>query len=609
MTVSALLSSLGTWSSFALTSGCTGEVGRALNVGDSSGGNAGPSTGNGNSHGTGGRNPTGNSSGGSSGTSTGGKGTGNAGSGGSSNSNPGSGGMTTQPPMNGVPGAQACTGNSPGPRKIRRLTSTQFAATLRDIFKDNNVPVVTIFSDPQVLGFTSDADALVVQDLNAQQMADYAEQVASWAVTSKLGSLSSCMTNDSNCRQTFIKSFGKRVFREPLASDRVQAYEALMTAESSFADGAQSVITAMLQSPYFVYRRELGPTGNASGTITLTPYEVASSLSYLLTGSMPDDQLLSAAESNQLGSKSQIDQHVYRLLSDPRSQDALMDFFSGWLGLSKVDTTVKDDTAFKVTDSLRSSMKGETRAFLLDLFTNGGTIADLFTAKYTFLNQEMAQYYGLSAGGVQSGSFSKVTLDGNRRDGGILSHADLLTGYADAAISSPVLRGKMVRTRLLCGTISPPPANLDTKLKPAEPSQTTRQHFEAHVAQNSVCAGCHTQMDPIGFGFEHYDAFGRWRDQESGSNIDASGTINGMPEGNVSFNGLGELSTYLAKSDAVKACAVRFWAYYAYGSSSWDQDACTYAAIQSEAASGNTKLKDILFAVVHAANFTQRLAQ
>jgi hypothetical protein len=517
----------------------------------------------------------------------------------------------SQQPLTGMPTAQACTTNSPGPRKLRRLTAPQFSATLKNLFNDPSVPSVTVFSDPQVLGLSNDADALVVEGLSAQQIADYAEQVAHWAVTTKLSSLSSCSTMDSACRESFLKSFGKKAFREPLSADRMQAYEGLMTAESSFSNGVEAAITAMLQSPYFLYRRELGPDAAGSGLVNLTPYEVASSLSYLLVGSMPDAQLMSAADNGALSSKSDLDQQAARLLQDPRSLNIVMDFFASWLGLGRLDTTIKDDTVFEISDSLKADMKGEASAFLLDLFNNGGTVSDLFAANYSFLNQELAEFYGVTppSGTTLGTSFSKVPYgSGGHRDGGILAQAGMLTGYADAAISSPVLRGKLVRVRLLCESLPPPPSNLNTKLEPPAMTETTRQHFEAHT-QNPVCAACHQKMDPIGFGFEHYDAFGRWRDQENGIDVDASGTIIGTPSGDVKFNGLADLSSHLASSDAVKACAVRFWAYYAYGSSSWDQDACTYGAIQSEAASGTTKLRDVLMGIVHAPHFTQRLSQ
>jgi hypothetical protein len=257
--------------------------------------------------------------------------------------------------------------------------------------------------------------------------------------------------------------------------------------------------------------------------------------------------------------------------------------------------------------TLKAAMAGETRAFLLDAFTRNAPVSELFSAKHSFLNQDLANYYGVypSDGTQLQSTFSKVTYGpGARRDPGLLGQASLLAGYADAAISSPVLRGKLVRTRLLCQNIPPPPANVDTKLKPNAAAKTTREHFAQHD-QDAACSACHHLMDPIGDGFEHYDAFGRWRDQENGAPIDATGTLVGTKAGDVAFDGVTQLSAYLATSDDVKTCLVRLWSYAAYGTSSWAEDACTYDAISAGA--GQYGLRDVLTAIIHAPHFSQRL--
>lgn len=536
--------------------------------------------------------------------------TASGGAGGGAGGSQGTAGMAASlpPPPSSLAAASPCTSHSPGPRALRRLTAPQFASTLRDLFfHDPTVPTVTVFSDPLVLGFSVDADALLVQGLNAQQLADYAETVAHWAVTNHLSQLSSCTTTDATCRQAFIRSFGRRAFRAPVTDAQVTAYDGLFTAEASFSDGVEAVLTAMLQSPYLLYRRELGAGTGAGAVVNLTPYEVASSLSYLLTGSMPDDQLLAAADAGQLSTPEQIDQQVTRLLQDPRAPDALMGFMTGWLGLDRLDTVVKDDTFYKPSATLKASMAGETRAFLLDAFNNDMPASSLFTAPYSFFNQELGQFYGIypSDGTQLDDSFKKVMLPTGQRDPGLLAQGSILTGYADAAISSPVLRGKLVRTRLLCQSIPPPPANVNTKLAPPGATQTTREHFAQHD-QNATCATCHHLMDPIGYGFEHYDPWGRWRSQENGSPIDATGTVaGGGPNGtDFTFDGVSQLGAYLAGNEAVDQCLVRYWAYFAYGSDSWPQDGCTYDAINTGA--GQYGLRDVLTAIVRAPHFTQR---
>jgi hypothetical protein len=526
----------------------------------------------------------------------------------------GGGGNTDIPPSPvSFPGENACASNSPGPTMLRRLSASQFAASIVDLFNDPSVPVAAVFNDPLVMDFSIDANSLVVQGLNANQLMANAEAIASWAVTHHLTDVTGCSATDPACPASFIRSFGKRAFRAPLSDSTVADYQGLFSAEASFNDGVTAVIAAMLQSPRFLYRTEVGDTtGAAAGTaVALTPYEVASSLSYLLTGSAPDATLLAAADSVAGGSLAvadMVDQQSQRLLADPRSQNMLMDFMTSWLGLEKLYTTVKDDTVYMLTDTLRSEMASETRGLIVDTFGSGGTFSDLLTADHSFLNKDLAQFYGFDASALGS-TFTRVQYPGaTSRDGGILAHASVLTGYARADISSPTQRGHLVRTRLLCQYVSPPGASLDTTFHPDPNPTTTRAHYEnAHA--HGDCAACHQRMDPIGYGFEHYDAFGRWRDTENGYPIDSSATIYNAnaTDGNVNFNGIAQLETYLAGNADLKTCMVRNWAFYAYGSATWAEDACTYQSIRSASSSGGYAMRDVLNAIIRAPHFTSRV--
>jgi hypothetical protein len=513
--------------------------------------------------------------------------------------------MMSGPPPSSLPAPSPCLDNRPGPRVLRRLTAQEFNDTVMDLFRDPSVPSATFFNDPPVLGFTSDAGSLVVQDLTAEQIMDFAESVATWA-DGHLGGLTPCMTMDVACRHQFIQTFGTRTFRAPLADDRVLAYDALFASAASFADGAHAVIQAMLQSPHFLYRLELGvPDPNKSGFFNLTPYEIASSLSYLLTGSMPDDQLFSAAASGQLSTRAQIDAQARRLLTGPRGQDAIMRFMTQWLGLDRILTAVKDTNAFNLTDALRQSMFGETKQLIVDtVFNQDGTFADVLTADHTFVDENLAQFYGL---GIHPGaSFQKYTYPTGARDPGFLAHAGILTAYALASSSSPVQRGKLVRTRLLCQHLNPPPPGVNPVLPPPSAPQTTRQRYEGHDS-NPFCATCHKLMDPIGFGFEHYDAFGRRRDVDNGMPVDSSGMIYQFMGGDVAFDGISALAADLAKDPDVDTCMLRFWSYSAYGMSSWDQDACTYDAAGAEASASGFKLMETAMSLLHVPHFTTRV--
>jgi hypothetical protein len=497
---------------------------------------------------------------------------------------------------------------------IRRLSAAQFVASIVDLFGDPAVPLAPVFNDPVVLGFSTDATALVVQGLNADQLMTNAEAIAGWAVASQLAQVTGCASSDAGCPESFIRSFGRRAFRQTLADDVVADYRALFDSEPVFNDGVALVIAAMLQSPRFLYRSELGAAGGpaaAGAPVDLTPFEVASSLSYLLTGRAPDADLLAAADSvagGTLAMRDMIDRQADRLLADPRSQPALMDFMTSWLGLEKLYTTVKDDAVFVLPSSLRAAMSEETRRLILDTFSADGSFGDLLTADHSFLNAELATYYGFDASGLGS-EFVRVPYPGARmRDGGILAHASLLTGYARADLSSPTQRGHLVRTRLLCQNIDPPPAVLDTTFKPVTNPTTTRAHYESSHSVGG-CASCHRMMDRIGFGFEHYDAFGRWRDSEGPYPIDATGTVvqANATDGDVAFDGVAALETYLAGNADVKSCLARYWSFYAYGSATWSEDACTYAAIRDEAAPVGFGLRSTLKAILHAPHFTRRV--
>jgi len=527
--------------------------------------------------------------------------------GGASNpSNPGDPGGGAPTPPSTLPPVSSCTSSAataPGPRLLRRLTASQLNASLRDLFRDPSVPQATFLNDPPALGFQVDAAALVVQDVMAQQLMDFTDQVATW-VDAHQAAVTSCKTTDATCRQQFIRAFGKRAFRAPLTDAQVQTYETLLTSQTSFTDSVHVVVQAMLQSPYFLYRRELGAP-SANGLYTLTPYEVAASLAYLLVGSTPDDALMAAADSGQLATPAQIDAQIARLLQDPRAHAGVSSFMGGWLGLDRVGTSVKDTSVYgALTPALRQSMLNETTSLLLDVFDKHWTFADALTATYTFVDQGLASFYGI--GGANGSQPTKVTLQPGQRNPGLLAHGSLLAGYATATSSSPVQRGKLVRTRLLCETLPPPPGGVPTDLVPPSGVQTTRQHYEAH-SKNAPCSGCHKFIDPVGFPFESYDGIGRYRSSENGLPIDPSGqlvSLSGQPD--VSFAGLDDLSHYLAASDQVKSCMVRYWSYFAYGEASWDQDGCTQDGIRAEATTKGFTLESVLEAIVHSPHFTSR---
>ncbi len=541
----------------------------------------------------------------------------------SSNGADASSGPTTLALPTALAPPNPCTSSAPGPRKLWRLTAAEFAASIRSIFSDtaNAAPIATVFSDQSVLGFSIDANALLVQDLNASQLEDNAEAIAAWAATAnKLTAFASCATQTTGapttaCATSFVQAFGRVAFRTTLAATdpRVAAYSTLFMAGSSNSDGAQAVIAAMLQSPSFLYRSELGAQSN--GVFALTPYEVVTELAYTLTGTTPDSTLLDAADAVSAGSmalSSMIDQQASRLLTggSPVGSVAVMGFMDGWLGLSRLYTTAHDATLFQIAPTTQQDMWTESEDLLMEAFNGGGTFGSVLTADHSFLNQELATYYGISAGGLGA-SFTSVKYAGlTPRDPGLLATGTILNGYARPDMDSPTQRGHLVRSRLLCQAIGNPPPGLNITFVPATMPETTRDQF-INGHENGVCGGCHKQMDWVGFAFEDYDGWGRYRTTDNGFPTDDTAIIYADPEGKdddvTGLSGTASLPAFLAQSPDVTTCLERYWTYYTFGSSSWAEDACTYNAVASEANTQGTTLQSILMAILHAPNFTSRV--
>jgi hypothetical protein len=543
-----------------------------------------------------------------SGASNDGSGASNDGSGGSNNgtgsSESGSGGNPEDQTDPTIPAAPLADCDAPGPRMIRRLTAAQYANTIRHLMGDG-FPVETVLPDPVVLGFHVDADAAVVADLTAELLMNYAESVTAWAIENEPSRLANCDTHDSACHEQVITEFGRRAFRQDLTEEQKQGYLRLFAAESTFDVGLHVVVSTMLQSPFLLYRRELGEADlDSPGEFRLTPYEIASELSYLLTDSPPDDALLDQAEQGLLSTQEEIDQAAEQLLSTQEAERSLAHFVHGWLEVDGLPAKAKDPSVFDLDDAHRQAMLDETDQFFLEIFRADGTISDLYTADFTMLNATLADFYDL--GGVSGDAFSRVALDG-RRPSGVLGHGSVLTQHALSDNSSPVQRGALVRERLLCQELPPIPENLDTNLAEPQGFTTNRERYAEH-SKNAVCSNCHAVLDPVGFAFEEYDAFGRFRETEGGVPVDATGELSEVAGGPVDLDGVQSLSDYLGKSDLARSCLIRYWSYYAYGRDEWDQRECSHDGIRAEAAAGGHGLQDTLFAIIHTPHFTRRVA-
>ena len=515
------------------------------------------------------------------------------------------------PPKN-QPEVLNCDPIEPGDAPIRRMTRAEYNNTVRDLLGDASKPASSFVPEEEALGFNNQATSLGVTQLLAEQMMNAAEAI-SLKAASDLGALmpycDAVTAGEDACATMFIERFGKRAFRRPLTpAEAARFFELYSWGRTTydFASGVGLVIQAMLQSPHFLYRVELGmPDPIEADVVPLGPYEIASRLSYLLWNSMPDDDLFAAADAGELATKEQVAAQARRMLEHPRAREAVANFHSQWLKLTHIETVAKSTATYPLYhDGLRSLWRQETEAFLEHVVFDGeGDVATLLAAPYSMMNAELAAFYGVENPPTGE-AFERVELDPNER-AGILTQASLLAVNAKPNQSSPVHRGKFVREMLLCQLLPPPPNNVEIKPPEVKPGVTTRERFKEHSA-NPECAACHVLMDPIGFGFEHYDGIGLWREEDQGLPVDASGHLFATRDIDGPFNGAVELAKELASSAEVRQCVATQWFRFGYGRSEGKTDACAMQEIQGAFAASGNNIKELLVALTQTEAFLYR---
>lgn len=527
------------------------------------------------------------------------------GPGGSAGGSTAAGGSTSSAPLD-------CSQVHPGPARARRLNRFEYDNTVRDLLADTTHPAQKFPTEERSrLGLDNDAAALTISPVLVEQYQQAAESLAATAVA-QLGSLLPCdpqQAGEEACGKAFIQSFGAKAFRRPLEaeeSDRLwRVLDAGRTSES-FAAGVRMVLEAVLQSPAFLYRVELGAIPAAAGAaVRLTSFEMAARLSYFFWQSMPDDTLRAAAANDGLQQDDAITAQATRLLADPRAREMTAHFHEAWLRLDRYSALEKDAQVFSAfTPEIPALLAQETRTFLDHWLWDGeGDVASLFTAPYTFMNQKLATYYGVT--GPSGDAFVRVDLAAEQRQG-LLGQGGLLAVLAKANQTGPVQRGKFVREQFFCQDIPPPPAGVVIKAPDLSPTLSTRERFGQH-SQDPTCKSCHGLMDPIGLALESIDGAGRYRSMENGKPIDVSGEVlqTDVPG---TFSGLPGLAQKLASSAQVKSCMARAWFQYAYGRAQTNEDSCTLAKLDERFAANGYKLKDLLVALSQTDAFRYRSA-
>jgi hypothetical protein len=507
------------------------------------------------------------------GTGTGGTGVGGAGGTGMGGTiTGGQGGKMGEPGGAGMP--QACL---PTPRAAatRQLTRFQYDNVLRDVLGDDSAPAQRVPHDD------IDEDLSVDGTSNSGWVANVhvvAHEFA-LAATASSAALSATLACDfegdgeAACEARLLESTLPRLFRRPLDAADLDEFEALLGEGAElggdFASGVRLVLEVALQSPELLYRIERGepldvpPSDPRSGWARPTPFEMASRLSFLIWGSAPDDTLLAEAAAGGLRTNEGVRAAALRLLDDERAI-ALIRYIHLRL-LGQLDRPRADEAwAHPKTKQIFALMQDETFAFLDDVATSGaGGFTLLLTAPYTYLNEELAAFYGIP--NVAGSELRQVNLSPTAYSG-ILTHGSFLTTRSWADSTVPPNRGRAVLAAFLCmgGSLHPP--DKPPSLPSPPPGTTTRELFEEATYTDPSCAGCHSLLNPPGFALEHFDHAGRYRDTEASKPIDAAVEIeiDGIRKPALGAPGLGRL---LAESPQAHDCYVQNWAGYGYAAS------------------------------------------
>jgi hypothetical protein len=517
-------------------------------------------------------------------------------------------------------GPASCTAGVAVTSQVARLTNEQYDATVYDLLgvtglkSQNGVAPSTILAT-DLLGSISDTAwssyRSVAEMIATQTMAD---------ATLKKKFMACTPSGDGKaCLHDTIVKFGRKAFRRPLTTDEVAAFDAIVdkratiTATGSTDEIAQTLLYMFLISPSFLMRAEVGmTTPDANGLYNLTSYEVASRLSYMLWGSMPDDTLAAAADNNQLTTPAQILQQAQRLVSDNRARDKVAAFHRSYTLMgtnTRWDNTNHDSSIFTAfSRSLVSTLQAETEMFFDQMvFVKNATFQDLITSPIGYVTSATAPLYGVSASGLTT-TLKETSLSATQRPG-FLTRLGFLNAYSSYNRSSPILRGAFITKQILGTRIgSPPPGAEATALPMAtEDLNTNRKQVDSQTS-GEVCVTCHHDyINPPGFVMESFDAVGTWQTNERANNVPIDTTVDMMIDGSKKhITSVSEMMAAIAASPMAQQRYAERWTSYAYEREGNPLDSCTVVGLATKIAAGGYTVKTLITDLTQTTQFRTR---
>ncbi len=495
-------------------------------------------------------------------------------------------------------------GPDPGPAPLKRLTTTQYANSVKLVF-GSGLDLSDVFPNVETRAHIG----LVQPDVSQLDVETYHRAAVRTAefVAKAAPSLAPCAQSDALatarvCAENFVARVGPLLYRTPLVDGDLSRLLTVFEVGyelGSYEQGLELVTQAMLDSPRFLYRPEFGNPEDSPAkvaeapsieTVALSAYELATRLSFAFWNSGPDQALLDSAKSGALNSLEGLKAEAERLSHDERADESFRQFLYAWLRLGDLDYVTKEPELFPTWQtSTPSEMRKQSDAFFDHvLFGEDATLKALFTTPLAeFAPPTLADWHSADA---------EPRL-------GVLTLPALLAVHSKPNDSFPIYRGLLVREQILCQPLPSPPANVGEPPEPA-PNVSTRERFQQHSTE-PVCNSCHEIIDDLGFAFEHYDAIGRYRREDGGKPIDASGELT-FSDSDGTFDGLRELSEKLMESAQVRACVSRQWFRYVMQRFEQPADGCSMAPLLEAFTESGGEFASLRTAIVDAPAFRMR---
>jgi hypothetical protein len=498
-----------------------------------------------------------------------------------------------------------------GDAPMRLLTRYEYDNTIRDLLGfETTVGVDTFPKENAVGGLENNVTAQSVSALGVRRYMLAAESLAIQYIADRRDALVICNLEESACVDKVIEGFLRRAFRRPpteaealtfrLFFDDILELSDRETALTSFVEG-------VLQSPQFLYRSEMIDDGTPGTLEAVGAYALANRLSYFLWSSMPDEELFELASRGELETEADVEDQVRRMLADRRARQAIRNFYRQWLGLDVLRATIKDESAFPgFKTEFGEAWITSILHFVEAVHENEGNLEELMTSSKLYLPPDLATFYGYQ---VRDTGAEVEIYDRPGERAGLLTQPGMmaLMGYPNQ--SSPIHRGVFLREHILCQPLPAPP---DMSLEAPEPdlNATTRERFAQHT-ESTQCAGCHSLIDPLGFGFENFDGAGGFRAQENGSPIDASGEMIGAVDVNIrgDFDSAVALMPRLAVSWEVADCIADTWFAFAMGRLESEMDLCALERIKDRFIESDGSFQELMVAVAMSDVFRYRTIQ